>query len=105
MVRFTMFLRKSNLVPDTMITFNPNMQFRRRDFNLTGPMSVMMAEITWAKNLQFKQKILRIPVLPTHNKAICPFMWVHYMFQQILAQPDDAAFTIYLRGEKVGTIS
>ena len=100
LIGFTMFLRKSNLVPDNMTSFNGSMQFRRKDFNSTGPMSVMMAEITWAKNLQFKQKILRIPVLPVDNKAICPVIWTHYMMQQLPARPDDPAFTIWHKGEK-----
>ena len=95
LIGFTMFLRKSNLVPDTMDAFNPQMQFRRQDFNSTGPLSVMMAEITWAKNLQFKQKVLRIPILPAQNKTICPVMWMHYMMQKIPALPGDPAFTIY----------
>ena len=101
LIGFTMFLRKSNLVPDTMTEFDPNMQFRRQDFNSTGPLSVMMAEITWAKNLQFRQKILRIPVLPVQNKAICPVLWTHYMMQKVPAAPHDPAFTIYKDGVKM----
>ena len=98
---FTMFLRKSNLVPDFMVSFNPQMQFRRQDLNLTGPLTPMMAEITWAKNLQFKQKVLRLPVLPVENKAICPVMWVHYMVNTIPAGPLDPALTIWVDGEKM----
>ena len=56
LIGFTMFLRKSNLVPDAMEKFDPRMQFQRKDFNLTGPLSVMMAEISWAKNIQFQTK-------------------------------------------------
>ena len=100
LIGFTMFLRKSNLVPDAMDAFDPNMQFRRQDFNLTGPLSVMMAEITWAKNLQFKQKILRLPVLPVENKAICPVLWMHYMIQKVPALPSDPAFTVWEEGKK-----
>ena len=100
LIGFTMFLRKSNLVPDTMDTFDPKMQFRRKDFNVTGPLSVMMAEITWAKNIQFRQKILRLPVLPVQNKCICPVIWVHFMMQLVPAGPEDAAFTIYEEGQK-----
>ena len=85
LIGFTMFLRKSNLVPQTMTTFNAEMQFRRCDINLTSPFSAMMAEITWAKNLQFKQKVLRLPVLPANNKVICPVMWTHYMINHIPA--------------------
>ena len=84
-----------------METFDTNMQFKREDFNVTSPTSPMMAEITWAKNLQFKQKVLRIPVLPAENKAICPVMWVHYMMAQVPALPKDPAFMIWVRGEKM----
>ena len=101
LIGFTMFLRKSNLVPDSMNTFNPSMQFRRQDFHLTDLLSPMMAEITWAKNLQFKQKILRLPVLPVENKAICPVMWLHYMVNKIPAEPHDPAFTIWVDGQKM----
>ena len=100
LIGFTMFLRKSNLVPDTQTSFEPQMQFRRQDFNLTGPFSVMMAEITWAKNIQFRQKILRLPVLPVKNKAICPVLWVHYMMEKVPAAPEDPAFTFWNDGEK-----
>ena len=100
LIGFTMFLRKSNLAPNSMDSFNSRMQFRRKDFNVMSPYSVMMAEITWAKNLQFRQKILRLPVLPVDNKAICPVMWIHYMIHQIPALPDDPAFTIWVKGQK-----
>ena len=100
LIGFTMFLRKSNLVPDAMDDFNPDMQFRRQDLNVTGPFSVMMAEITWAKNLQFKQKILRLPILPVDIKAICPVLWVHYMMQKVPALPHDPAFTVWVGNEK-----
>ena len=36
LIGFTMFLRKSNLVLDNMTSFDPKMQFRRKDFNLIG---------------------------------------------------------------------
>ena len=34
LVGFTMFLRKSNLVPESMEKFNPEQQFTRADFNI-----------------------------------------------------------------------
>ena len=54
LIGFTMFLRKSNLVPDMMVSFDPKMQFRRKNFNVINPLVAMMAEITWEKNIQFK---------------------------------------------------
>ena len=69
---FYMFLRKSNLVPDTMEDFNPEQQFRRADLNLTTIGKPMMIEVRWSKTIQFKQKILCMPVIPAKNRAICP---------------------------------
>ena len=86
-------------VPDTRNTFDPQMQFRKQDFNVTGPLSFMMAEITWAQIIQFRQKILRIPVLPVESKAICPVMCIHYMLEKIPTEPSDPAFTTREKGE------
>ena len=42
---FYMFLRKSNLVPDTMDSFHKELQFCRSDVNLLGLDKAMMVEI------------------------------------------------------------
>ena len=78
---FYMFLRKSNLVREAMDKFQAEQQFTTADVNLLGLERAMMFEIRWTKTLQFKQKVLRVPVLPTQNKAICPVFWVHKMLQ------------------------
>ena len=91
---FYLFLRKSNLVPDTMNNFNAEQQFCRNDINLLGLEKAMMIEVRWSKTIQFKQKILRLPVLPADNKAICPVFWVHYMISKIPVQGHQPAFSI-----------
>ena len=91
---FYMFMRRSNLVPDTMDNYNIKEQFCRVDLNITGLESTMMAEVRWSKTLQFQQKILRFPILPAKNKAICPVYWTHYMVTKIPAKPTDPAFTL-----------
>ena len=100
LVGFTMFLRKSNLVPEAMDKFEPNHQFMRMDIHLTSPLEPMMCNLRWTKTIQFKQKILRLPVLPVENKKICPVLWMHYMINTIPASPTDPAFTIYYKGNK-----
>ena len=94
LVGFYLFLRKSNLVPDSMTTFDIQQEFCRGDINLMGLDKAMMIEIRWSKTIQHKQKILRLPVLPAQNKAICPVFWVHYMVSQIPAGTQDPAFTL-----------
>ena len=59
---FYLFLQKSNLVPESMTTYDKDQQFCRGDINLLGPDKAMMIEIRWSKTIQFKQKILRLPV-------------------------------------------
>ena len=91
---FYMFLHKSNLVPDTMDGFDGEHQFCRGDLNLLGPDKTMMVEIRWSKTIQHREKILRVPVLPAKNKAICPVFWVHYMVQKIPAQTGEPVLTL-----------
>ena len=100
LVGFTMFLRKSNLVPDTMHTFDPEHQFTTADINTTGPTTPMMFQLRWTKTIQFKQKTLRLPVLPVENKKICPVLWIHYVINTIPALPTDPALTIWYQGHK-----
>ena len=91
---FYMFLRKSNLVPDTMDKFDQVQQFQRADVNLLGLDKAMMFEIRWTKTIQFRQKILRFPVLPAGNKAICPVFWVHKMIKDNPGMAQDRLFLI-----------
>ena len=91
---FYMFLRKSNLVPDTMDSFDVQQQFCRSDVNLLGQDKAMMVEIRWSKTIQHKQKILRLPVLPAKNKAVCPVFWTHYMISKIPAKSNDPVLAL-----------
>ena len=92
---FYMFLRKSNLVPNAMDRFNALQQFQRDDVNLLGIHKAMMCEVRWTKTIQFKQKVLRFPVLPAKNKAICPVFWTHKMIQDNPGLPQDPLFLIH----------
>ena len=101
LVGFTMFLRRSNLAPEAMNKFDPDKQFCRKDFNVIDQETVMMAEVRWSKTIQFKEKVLRLPILPAGNKSICPVLWMHYMMEQIPGEPNDPAFMIMQKGEKL----
>ena len=98
---FYMFMRCSNLVPDTMDDYNVNQQFCRVDLNITSSESVMMVEVRWSKTVQFRQKILRYPVLPAQNKVVCPVYWTFHMINRIPAEPKDPAFMVYIKGQKL----
>ena len=86
---FHLFLRKSNLIPDTC-TFEPNRQFQRRDFRNNH--EIMIAHIKWAKNRQYADEKLLLPMAANKHTDICPVYWFRYMSKKIKAAPDDAAF-------------
>ena len=96
---FYMFLRKSNLVPVAMDKFNSQEQFTRGDIHLTSPYQAMMTEIRWSKTIQFKQKVLRFPVIPAQNKAICPVFWTYIMINRIPASSTDPALALRFPGK------
>ena len=101
---FYMFLRKSNLVPDMMDMFDSEKQFHRADISLLGLDRAMMFEIRWSKTIQHKQRILRLPVLPAKNKAICPVFWMHYMVNTIQVLPHEPVLALKAQG-KTWTLS
>ena len=100
---FYMFLSKSNLVPGQQFTTDSNKdyQFCRSDMSLLGLDKAMMFEIRWSKTIQHRQKVLRLPVLPATNKAICPVFWVHHLIRTIPGDPADPVLMLQTKGTKV----
>lgn len=89
---FYMFLRKSNLVPDTLQGFNPKEQLTRANIRISS--DLILVEITWSKTIQFQQKILLLPLLPAKDRRICPRFWLTHMLRVIPGQPQDPLFSI-----------
>ena len=58
-----------------------------------------MVEIRWSKTIQHREKILRLPVLPASNKAVCPVFWTHYMVNKIKAGPRQPVLALRDKGE------
>ena len=98
---FYMFLRRSNLVPEAMDKFDPQYQFTRADVNITSIHTAMMFEIRWSKTIQYRQRVLRLPVLPAANKAICPVFWVFQLLRVSPAGPTQPLLAIRHKGEIV----
>ena len=68
-VGFTLFLRKSNLVPDTVTSFNPEEQLTVEDISMKN--SVVMVGIKWSKTLQNRDRELVLPLIPAKNGGVC----------------------------------
>ena len=92
LVGFYLFLRKSNLVPESTTTFNPKEQLTRADAFIAGWLELI--NIRWRKTIQYKEKELHLPLIHTKCQAICPIYWVKYMLQLIPGEPQDPFFSV-----------
>ena len=77
LIGFLLFLRKSNLVPDTREGFVVNEQLSWQDVWYYG--KILMVSVKWSKTLQYKQKELDLPLLPAKNLILCPEYWIEYL--------------------------
>lgn len=89
---FYLFLRKSNLVPETVDGFNKREQLVRSDVKM-GP-SMVLVEIRWSKTIQYQQKVLRLPLIPAKDKRICPVFWLQLMMHRVKAGDQDPLFSL-----------
>ena len=92
-----MLLRKSNLVPDTQKEFNPERQLARKNICLAA--NAILVNIEWSKTLQYKEKVLPVPLIPIANKIICPVFWTWKLVQRIPARPLDPLFCYHRKGK------
>ena len=70
LVGFFAMLRKSNLVSDTKESFNGEKQLTRGHVTFSGNIAIL--KVTWAKNIQFRERVLEIPLFPINNSLLCP---------------------------------
>ena len=94
---FFLFLRKSNLVPDTR-SHDPYHQLSRRDIKVSQ--DVMIVNIKWSKTIQFGQKKLQIPVVANHESPLCLLKWLLIMVNRIPAKGQHNLFSFNI-GEMV----
>ena len=94
---FFAFLRKSNLLPPSAITFDPDRHLCRSDFTLIR--DGVQLQIRWSKTIQFAEKLLFVPLpyLPGH--PLCPVSAIFKAFNKTRgAPPRGPAFVIPQRG-------
>ena len=91
-VNFYTLFRKSNYLPDSGKRFNPHQHLTRGNLTKVGGMYFVH---TWyAKNIQFKQEEITIPLMVNPDKRICPVYWLDYMCWDIPAVASDPAYTV-----------
>lgn len=91
LVGFFTFFRKSNLVPPSVRKFNADLHLTRRDFTFTD--WGMVITVRWSKTIQFRNKILLIPVAAISGHPLCPVHAVQSYFSKYSASVDGPAFT------------
>lgn len=89
---FYMFLRRSNLFPETVDGFNEEQHLTRSDIRLGKYLAVV--EIRWSKTLQYKQKQLLLPLIPCKHAEICPVYWLRHMLNLVRAGPGAPLFSV-----------
>ena len=70
LVSFFGMLCKSNLVPDTRISFDGEKQLTRGHITFRGDVAIVT--VTWAKNIQNRQKIVELPLFSVPGSPLCP---------------------------------
>lgn len=99
LVGFYLFLRSSNLVPESRNSFDKHRQLARQDIRICG--NAIVVDIKWSKTIQFAEKLLQVPLLPVADEDICPVTWMRAMLLRFPAGPEDPAFCVPGAGRAV----
>ena len=103
LVGFNLFLRKSNLVPDSCSSFDPLKQLTRQDLRCSK--SVFLVSISWTKTIQFQERTLLLPLLRHSKKELCTHSWLRRMLSKIPATPADSLRSLLLTWKKTIPLS
>ena len=92
LVGFCLIFRISNLGPETRDKFQLGRDLARGD--LTWENGVWNVQVRWTKTLQYKNRIIKAPLVPCLNKTICPVFWITRMIKVILAVDNEPLFLV-----------
>lgn len=70
LVAFFSFFRKSNLLPQSHLTFNPNKQLSKSNICFS-PQGVVI-QVSWSKTIQYQDRTLQIPLPFIPSSKLCP---------------------------------
>ena len=98
LLAFNLILRVSNIGPKTRKKFDIGKHFLRSDIALKRNYWTM--SVRWAKNIQFKNRILHAPLIPAKTRDICPVYWVGKMLRNVPAQSHEPFFTVHEKNSR-----
>ena len=99
LVGFYGLLRKSNLFPSCLKSFNPEKQLTKSDICST-PWGVEIV-VRWTKTVQKKEYVLKVPLLAMPGHPLCPVAAVRAVFILTRAMPMDGP-VFYREDKKLG---
>lgn len=92
LVGFYLFLRSNNLVPESVLKFQPGRQLTRAHISQWN--GVTLVHIEWSKTIQYRQKTLYLPLIPVERTQICPVFWLKKLCELIPAKESDPLFAL-----------
>ena len=90
---FFSFLRLSNILQQSLSTFDVTRHLARADFITSGSEAVLL--VKWSKTIQDRKSTLTIPLPNLEHSSLCPIRAINLMIQQLSADPNDPLFTIH----------
>ncbi|XP_069136376.1 uncharacterized protein [Argopecten irradians] len=89
---FFLLLRKSNLVADTVNTFDRTKQLLRQDVYQEG--NLLLVVLKWSKTNQFGRRLVRSPLIAIPESPLCPVKAFKHMCALLPAPPSSPAFLL-----------
>jgi hypothetical protein len=69
---FFLMIRKSNLVPISIKTFQSQKQLIRENIEFDSKNNVLIFHMNWSKTIQYGERKLKIPVAAIPGSLLCP---------------------------------
>ncbi|VDI01905.1 Hypothetical predicted protein [Mytilus galloprovincialis] len=89
---FFLMSRKSNLVPDSVDSFDCKRQLTRVKVCMHERVAIVVFE--WTKTIQWGERILKIPLVKIDDSILCPVTAYNRMCRMIPAPEESPAFVI-----------
>ena len=94
-IGFFAMLRKSNLMPDSRDSFDPVKQLTRGHVKFRQNIAII--SVTWAKNLQNRERLLEIPLFEVKDSLLCPVT----VLKALLKKEGRSSYPLFGSGKQV----
>ena len=98
-VAFFSFLRRSNLVPDSVHSFDKHRHLCRGDIFVEHDCLIIL--IKWSKTLQCHERVVTIPLASLPGHPLCPVSAYQTMLSKVPGKDNDPVFMLPQAGKTV----